>query len=106
MLDRLRKLQAELERALNSRSMAIVSAKDKTPTPPHIVVKWVDYKQFGLGYILNDGSVGCILRTIPVGDGTTSGRAPASVPCSSTRRNGISNEKRIPAMPTGTRSYP
>jgi len=66
VLGRLRKLQTELERALNARSMAIMSAKDKTPSPPHIVVKWVDYtNKFGLGYILNDGSVGCILRTIP-----------------------------------------
>ncbi|KAK3940054.1 cell cycle serine/threonine-protein kinase CDC5/MSD2 [Diplogelasinospora grovesii] len=69
VLDRLRKLQAELERALNARSMAILSSKDKTPSPPHIVVKWVDYtNKFGLGYILNDGSVGCILRNIPTQD--------------------------------------
>ncbi|KAI0125893.1 serine/threonine protein kinase [Xylariales sp. AK1849] len=66
VLERLRRLQAELERALNSRSQAIVSSKTKTPSPPHIVVKWVDYSnKFGLGYILNDGSVGCVLRSIP-----------------------------------------
>lgn len=77
VLDRLYKLQAELERALNSRSMAILSSRDKTPAPPHIVVKWVDYtNKFGLGYILNDGSVGCILRTIPTQEGTTSGLLP------------------------------
>ncbi len=76
VLDRLQKLQTELERALNSRSMAIVSAKDKTPAPPQIVVKWVDYTKFGLGYILNDGSVGCILRTIPISDGNKSGVLP------------------------------
>jgi len=77
VLGRLRKLQAELERALNSRSMAIVSTKDKTPTPPQIVVKWVDYtNKFGLGYILNDGSVGCILRTIPSSDGPKPGMLP------------------------------
>lgn len=65
VLDRLRRLQAELERALNSRSMAIVG-KTATPSPPHIVVKWVDYSnKFGLGYILNDGSIGCVLRSIP-----------------------------------------
>ena len=77
VLDRLRKLQAELERALNARSMAILSSKDKTPSPPHIVVKWVDYtNKFGLGYILNDGSVGCILRNIPTQEGTKSGLLP------------------------------
>ncbi|KAI0841999.1 kinase-like protein [Hypoxylon sp. FL0890] len=65
VLDRLRRLQSELERALNSRSMAIVG-KGPTPSPPHIVVKWVDYSnKFGLGYILNDGSVGCVLKSIP-----------------------------------------
>lgn len=77
VLGRLRKLQAELERALNARTMAIVSPKDKTPSPPHIVVKWVDYtNKFGLGYILNDGSVGCILRTIPTKDGSRTGYLP------------------------------
>lgn len=65
VLDRLRSLQAELERALNSRSMALLG-KTPTPAPPHIVVKWVDYSnKFGLGYILNDGSVGCVLKSIP-----------------------------------------
>ncbi|KAI1661334.1 kinase-like protein [Daldinia decipiens] len=65
VLDRLQRLQNELERALNSRSMAIMG-KGPTPTPPHIVIKWVDYSnKFGLGYILNDGSVGCVLRSIP-----------------------------------------
>ncbi|KAI0019559.1 protein kinase-like domain-containing protein [Xylariomycetidae sp. FL0641] len=65
VLERLQRLQAELERALNSRSMAIMG-KAPTPAPPHIVVKWVDYSnKFGLGYILNDGSVGCVLKSIP-----------------------------------------
>ncbi|KAK0734145.1 kinase-like domain-containing protein [Lasiosphaeria miniovina] len=77
VLDRLHKLQAELERALNSRSMAILSSKDKTPSPPHIVVKWVDYtNKFGLGYILNDGSVGCILRGLPTQTGSQTGLLP------------------------------
>jgi serine/threonine protein kinase len=77
VLDRLRKLQSELERALNTRSMAILSSKDKTPSPPHIVVKWVDYtNKFGLGYILNDGGVGCILRNIPTQDGAKAGVLP------------------------------
>ncbi|KAH8905501.1 Pkinase-domain-containing protein [Coniochaeta sp. PMI_546] len=77
VLDRLRKLQAELERALNSRSMAILKSTDKTPSPPQIVVKWVDYtNKFGLGYILNDGSVGCILRSIPTQDGNKTAMLP------------------------------
>ncbi|KAI0200332.1 hypothetical protein F4808DRAFT_167189 [Astrocystis sublimbata] len=65
VLSRLQSLQAELERALNSRSMALLG-KTPTPSPPHIVVKWVDYSnKFGLGYILNEGSVGCVLKSIP-----------------------------------------
>lgn len=69
VLDRLQRLQAELERALNSRTMAIISAKTVAPPHPHVVVKWVDYtNKFGLGYILNDGSVGCILRDIPTSE--------------------------------------
>lgn len=41
------------------------------------MVKWVDYtNKFGLGYILNDGSVGCILRDIP----TTEGNKTAMLP--------------------------
>ncbi|KAI1827979.1 Pkinase-domain-containing protein [Xylaria intraflava] len=65
VLSRLRSLQAELERALNSRSMALLG-KTPTPSPPHVVVKWVDYSnKFGLGYILNDGSVGCVLKSLP-----------------------------------------
>ncbi|KXJ95332.1 serine/threonine protein kinase [Microdochium bolleyi] len=65
VLDRLSRLQAELERALNSRSMAVMG-KASAPASPHIVVKWVDYSnKFGLGYILNDGGVGCVLRSIP-----------------------------------------
>lgn len=77
VLDRLRRLQTEIERALNSRSMAIVG-KAQTPSPPHIVVKWVDYSnKFGLGYILNDGSVGCVLKSIP---GTAKGGKTVTMP--------------------------
>lgn len=77
VLERLQKLQAELERALNARTMALVSPRDKTPSPPHIVVKWVDYtNKFGLGYVLNDGSVGCILRSIPAPEGSNPGMLP------------------------------
>ncbi|KAI0102907.1 hypothetical protein GGR51DRAFT_525820 [Nemania sp. FL0031] len=81
VLDRLRNLQAELERALNSRSMALLG-KTPTPSPPHIVVKWVDYSnKFGLGYILNDGSVGCVLKSIPgsAGGGKTVKLPPSCI---------------------------
>lgn len=77
ILDRLRRLDTELERALNARSMAIISSKTVTPSPPHIVVKWVDYtNKFGLGYILNDGGVGCILRDIPTTEGSKTALLP------------------------------
>ncbi|KAK3300355.1 uncharacterized protein B0H64DRAFT_333732 [Chaetomium fimeti] len=77
VLERLQKLQAELERALNARTMALVSSREKTPSPPHIVVKWVDYtNKFGLGYVLNDGSVGCILRSIPSPESPEPGMLP------------------------------
>lgn len=65
VLEGLRRLQAELERALNSRSMALES--ERTVPHPTIVVKWVDYtNKFGLGYILSTGSVGCIFRRTPL----------------------------------------
>ncbi|KAK3897611.1 hypothetical protein C8A05DRAFT_19658 [Staphylotrichum tortipilum] len=74
VLERLQKLQSEIERALNARTMALVSAREKTPEPPKVVVKWVDYtNKFGLGYVLNDGSVGCILRGIPAGESGAGG---------------------------------
>lgn len=77
ILERLRRLQTELERALNSRTMAIISSKTATPPHPHVVVKWVDYtNKFGLGYILNDGSVGCILRDIPTTEGSKTALLP------------------------------
>lgn len=65
VLSKMRRLQAELERALNSRSMAYISTKDNGREVPKVVVKWVDYtNKFGLGYILNDGSAGCILNSV------------------------------------------
>lgn len=76
VLLRLRKLQTELDRALNARTMAFISpTRDKAhSTPPQIVVKWVDYtNKFGLGYILNDGSIGCILRSIQVESSSSAG---------------------------------
>jgi hypothetical protein len=64
ILGGLRRLQTELERALNSRSLAL--ATDAPSSSPTIVVKWVDYtNRFGLGYILNNGSVGCIFKEGP-----------------------------------------
>ncbi|KAL2124558.1 hypothetical protein VTJ04DRAFT_923 [Mycothermus thermophilus] len=81
VLARLRKLQAELERALNARTMALMSARDRTPSPPPIVVKWVDYtNKFGLGYVLSDGSVGCILRSIPASTSDSPGSSEAMLP--------------------------
>ena len=64
VLDGLHRLQAELERALNSRSQAL--APKSPPSTPTLVVKWVDYtNKFGLGYILSNGSVGCIFKATP-----------------------------------------
>ncbi|KID81839.1 cell cycle serine/threonine-protein kinase CDC5/MSD2 [Metarhizium guizhouense ARSEF 977] len=77
ILERLKRLQTELERSLNSRTMAIISSKSVTPPHPHVVVKWVDYtNKFGLGYILNDGSVGCVLRDIPTTEGSKTAMLP------------------------------
>ena len=65
ILDGLRRLQNELERALNSRTTALES--NSPQSSPTIVVKWVDYtNKFGLGYILSNGSVGCIFKATPV----------------------------------------
>jgi hypothetical protein len=65
ILNGLRRLQAELERALNSRSTAVHC--NSSLSNPTIVVKWVDYtNKFGLGYILSNGSVGCIFKAAPV----------------------------------------
>jgi len=65
VLKNLQLLHAELERALNSRSVGPL--RDAPSGDPTIVVKWVDYtNKFGLGYILNDGSVGCIFKSLPV----------------------------------------
>lgn len=71
VLRKIRKLVTEIERALKARSQAYISAQDKEPEVPKVVVKWVDYSnKFGVGYILNDGSAGCILNRVvgPLGD--------------------------------------
>jgi hypothetical protein len=78
-LQRLEKLEAELERALNSRTMAFISAKDPTPHHPHIVLKWVDYtNKYGIGYMLSNGSVGCMVRELPTQYGDRVVMCPAS----------------------------
>jgi len=67
-------LYAEIERALNSRSVG--PAREAPDSEPTIVVKWVDYtNKFGLGYILNDGGVGCIFKSLPA-----SGDSNAKIP--------------------------
>lgn len=70
ILQGLQQLQGELERALNSRTIAVEPRY--THSTPTIVVKWVDYtNKFGLGYILSNGSVGCIFKATPVESSTT-----------------------------------
>ena len=65
VLKGLHRLQSELERALNSRTTAIES-KSLHPAL-NLVVKWVDYtNKHGLGYILSNGSIGCIFSTTPL----------------------------------------
>ncbi|CZS98326.1 related to protein kinase CDC5 [Rhynchosporium agropyri] len=73
----LKRFQAELERALNSRTTAI-ETKHENPATPIIVVKWVDYtNKFGLGYILSNGSVGCIFKPTPAySDDESKGHIP------------------------------
>lgn len=64
ILKRLCLLQNELERALNSRSISTDAPAPKMSLV--IVVKWVDYtNKFGLGYVLSNGSVGTLFRSIP-----------------------------------------
>jgi hypothetical protein len=64
VLEGLRRLQAELERVLNTRTMAI---EKKAPPAYPIVVKWVDYtNKYGLGYVLSNGSIGSIFKALPV----------------------------------------
>jgi hypothetical protein len=76
ILRSLQKLNAELERALNSRSIGSCPT-DKPKPSPNIVVKWVDYtNKFGLGYILSNGSVGCIFKSSVVSSGSSSGEIP------------------------------
>jgi hypothetical protein len=75
VLESLRSLHTELERALKSKSM---SRLQQPPNPsPVIVVKWVDYtNKFGLGYILSTGSVGCIFTKSTATSGSRQGFVP------------------------------
>ena len=69
ILSRLRQLQSELNRVLNSRSMALVSARAARPSLPRIVIKWIDYSnKLGHGYILNDGTIGALVKSLPTAD--------------------------------------
>ncbi|KAF4628157.1 hypothetical protein G7Y89_g9997 [Cudoniella acicularis] len=80
ILASLRRFQTEIERALNSRSM--VAETNSKPSPPTIVVKWVDYtNKHGLSYILSNGSVGCIFKAEPVdpADGSKGHLPPSCV---------------------------
>lgn len=69
LLDRLKRLQSELDRALNSRSMAFVSPRATPPSMPRIVIKWIDYSnKLGHGYILNDGTIGALVKSMQTTD--------------------------------------
>ena len=70
ILRQLQKLRDELEASLNtigqssnlsSARNAIEKSKDIEHRP--VVVKWVDYtNKFGIGYILQNGTVGCVFK--------------------------------------------
>jgi hypothetical protein len=114
VLGRLKKFEKELERALNARSMAIVSPKEQAPAPPRIVVKWVDYThKFGLGYILDDGSVGCVLKALPFQEGDSPERLYLPPACMlvhgaerhALRRNDMSYPDRHQVVPMNQSIY-
>jgi myosin I len=55
------KLRSNLLSALTNKTSSI-KGKEKTQTLP-FVTKWVDYaKKHGIGYILSDGTVGCVFN--------------------------------------------
>ncbi len=61
VLARVSKLRDNLAQALNKRNSA-PRRSSKTPQLP-FVSKWVDYsRKHGVGYILDDGSIGCIIN--------------------------------------------
>lgn len=77
VLRNVRAFHSELERALNSRSMA--NTRPAPSNPPVLVIKWVDYtNKFGLGYILSNGSVGCIFTKQATMEGDIVGEIPPS----------------------------
>ncbi|KAI9842269.1 MAG: Cell cycle serine/threonine-protein kinase cdc5/MSD2 [Sclerophora amabilis] len=58
----LEKLVEQLKLALEEKHPTVSLTNRKRKSPP-IVVKWVDYtNKFGIGYILSDGSVGCLFN--------------------------------------------
>ncbi|KAF2806649.1 uncharacterized protein BDZ99DRAFT_573394 [Mytilinidion resinicola] len=60
VLVRVSKFRDSVAKALTSRSRA-----PARPNPPHLpfVSKWVDYsRKHGVGYVLEEGSIGCILN--------------------------------------------
>ncbi|KAI9835742.1 MAG: hypothetical protein M1819_001920 [Sarea resinae] len=65
VLTRLTKLQDNLENALKSKDTEprYPPLKPSSMRNSPVVIKWVDYtNKFGIGYILNDGSIGCVLN--------------------------------------------
>lgn len=62
VLARAAQLRDNIASALKSRSSGS-KRSSKTPKLP-FVAKWVDYsRKLGVGYVLNDGSIGCILTS-------------------------------------------
>lgn len=63
ILANIKSFRAKLLQALESK--APIAHQRATPSRPTVVVKWVDYtNKFGLGYILSNGSVGCIFKSM------------------------------------------
>ena len=65
----LRKLHEQLERFLDKKfvqeenTRACLAASKKSTKDRPVILKWVDYShKFGVGYILENGTVGCILN--------------------------------------------
>ena len=68
---RLSMMLDSLRTALNRKQPNKRAAPKRTKTMP-VVVKWVDYSnKFGIGYTLDDGSIGCLLNA--EGKGPSSG---------------------------------
>lgn len=75
VLENVRSFRAELLRALESKA-PIAHQRTSTSTPA-VVVKWVDYtNKFGLGYILSNGSVGCMFKSMKASYSNTGAMTP------------------------------